>query len=125
MCIRDRSSTVNFTTIDRFREDLKTKAFLKSVNEKNKEVYSFFRCFRGFLETTLIEWIKNSQKIWINCGFVFYMRGERNEKESRKNDLIDRGAVHPEPCRMRLWKDGGSSGCRGTADVSRLSLIHI
>ena len=47
------------------------------------------------------------------------MRGERNEKESRKNDLIDRGAVHPEPCRMRLWKDGGSSGCRGTADVSR------
>ena len=38
----------------------------------------------------------------------FYMRGEQHEKENRKNDLIDRGAVHPEPCGMCLWKEGGS-----------------
>jgi hypothetical protein len=42
-------------------------------------------------------------KLWIE----FYMRGEQHEKENRKNALIDRGAVHPEPCGVRLWKDGG------------------
>jgi len=35
------SSTVNFTAIDRFRKDLKTKAFLKSVNEKIKKFILF------------------------------------------------------------------------------------
>ena len=40
-------------------------------------------------------------KLWIE----FYMRGEQHEKENRKNALIDRDAVHPEPCGMCLWKD--------------------
>ena len=48
------------------------KSLLKIGQWKNKEVHSFLRFFRGFLETTLIEWIKNSQKYWINCGFIFY-----------------------------------------------------
>ena len=49
----------------------------------------------------------------------FYMRGEQHEKENRKNDLIDRGAVHPEPCGMCLWKDGGSIRYPGTTGGSR------
>ena len=42
----------------------------------------------------------------------------KKEKENKKNNLIDRGAVHPEPCGMCLWKDGGSIRYPGTTGGS-------
>ena len=61
----------------------------------------FQRLFRGYSDTMDKKSAEILDKLWIE----FYMRGEQHEKENRKNALIDRDAVHPEPCGMCLWKD--------------------